>query len=151
MKEVKLDEPHAKRWTFMIENINVEIILWGEGCDHHNEGRGVFYYYLYIPEKYFKNIFEGLWIEDKIYKITEASPERVSHDYHMIKAIDYMDLHGGCTFYQKLGHTEGHRVVKVGCDYNHLWDMENPHNFYQVARDAKRSAELFNQYAKTKT
>jgi hypothetical protein len=151
MKELKLDEPHAKRWTFMVDNINVEIILWGEGCEHHNEGRGIFNYYLYIPEKHFKNVFEELWIEDKIYKITESSPERISHDYYNIEAIDYMDLHGGCTFYQKLGHTAGHRTIKVGCDYNHLWDMESLPEFYTVVSDAKRSAELFNQYVKTKT
>ena len=33
-----------------------------------------------------------------------------------------LEMHGGITYYAKHGHTEGHRTVEVGCDYQHYGD-----------------------------
>ena len=50
------------------------------------------------------------------------------------KVFDYykssfaeVEFHGGITFYQEKINQDGETIVKVGCDYQHLWDEEYGH------------------------
>lgn len=70
----------------------------------------------------------------------------VSHDYDS-GPWQNIDFHGGATFGEltKYYATEGreHQMVKVGCDYAHLWDKErgNPETLETVFAELERSAD----------
>lgn len=68
-----------------------------------------------------------------------------THDYHDVP--DY-GFHGGITWYSRdiginkfTGKPE--KFLKIGCDYNHLWDREGGYSddLDSVERDAKRLIE----------
>jgi hypothetical protein len=96
---------------------------------------------LYIYEaKTPKEIFDQLWLEDQTYQITPESPERITHDYYELLILSFVDFHGGITYYAKRGHTEGHRCVIIGCDYNHLGDDSIHWSFDMIFGDLKVNA-----------
>ncbi len=98
-------------------------------------------YYVYIPEYLTKpEVFAELWLEDKLSRWTESSPERVSHDY-MSGKVGEIDMHGGITFYQKHGHSVGHRLVEIGCDYQHLMDQHQIYTKEDVLQDVIKTIE----------
>lgn len=137
------------KWTVFDQvcHLTIEIIHWGEGEPHNNNGHGVWNYYIYIHERFVENKekFNSLWLEDRVVQFFETSPARVTHDY-MTNIPDF-DLHGGITYYKKEGHTEGHRSVVVGCDYNHLYDQEHgPYCLEEVFCDALASMNKIYSY-----
>ena len=114
---------HKKTWTEMQHDILIEIVHHAEDNPHINSGRGIWCGYLYIYEsKTPKEIFDRLWLEDKTYFFNPKSPGRITHDYYELPILSVVDFHGGITYYDKRGQTEGHRCVIIGCDYNHLGD-----------------------------
>ena len=63
------------------------------------------------------------------------------HDYYG-SIVSEVELHGGITYYAKHGHSEGHRYVEIGCDYNHLRDHEHgPYRIGEVVPDCIASIE----------
>lgn len=127
-------------WSFEWCSLYVQIAHWGmdEGI---NEGKGKWNYYITLPESLLKDKFAEVWLEDKPIKFFEMSPVRIIHDYNDC-SFNQVDWHGGVTYYVKHGHTEGHRSVELGCDYNHLWDHERGFNttLEEVLSDARRTA-----------
>ena len=112
-----------------------------------NDGKGVWNYYITIPEIIFPKAFPLLWIEDEKVKYTPASPERIVHDYSK-SPIAQLDWHCGVTFYKKHGQTEGHRSVEFGCDYSHLYDSERGFNYTldEVHSEALQTANQILDY-----
>lgn len=97
--------------------IGYKILRHAIGMAHTPESKGIWNYYVYIPEKK-SPIFASLWLPSEKRKDFNF----VTHDYYA--AFGQVNFHGGITFYAKHGEVEGHRVVEVGCDYNHYWDQE---------------------------
>lgn len=65
-----------------------------------------------------KDIAEKFWLEP----IKNERSKRVTYNY-WDSIIDLLKFHGGCTWYSKeSGPDEEKRIVKIGCDYQHLWD-----------------------------
>jgi len=140
---------YKETWCLEHRGLSVEITHWGHtGENAFNEGQGVWNYYVYIPERLTKR-FNELWLEDKLVKYAECSPERVHHDYMQAEFADQrFEWHGGITYYDKHGHTPGHRCVQLGCDFNHLWDHERGYDYVmeEVAYEAVRTAKLLADY-----
>jgi hypothetical protein len=88
-----------------------------DGIDGLDQPSGAWTAYIFLHETMLTN-FDFWWLPDELSRFTEASPERVSHDYMRLPA----EMHGGLTYYAKHGHSVGHRCVELGCDYQHLWD-----------------------------
>ena len=131
-------------WNFKYKNLHYSI-------KHHSHRRGDEYewstphpgtwcYYLHIPEEmYPKHRWPAIrTVRDK-HGYFDAGP-----------AFDTIEFHGGITFAEtskyfnrKLQRT--FELVKVGCDYNHLWDEEAgyPDTLESVKRDAENSAKQF--------
>lgn len=128
---MKLDYQEA--WRGSHKGVYFKVVLWNKGADHTPGGGGIWNCYIYIPEKRAVN-FAKLWLEDNRFRFSPESPERIQHDYSRLP----IEMHGGLTYYAKHGHPEGHRCVEVGCDYNHLWDMERGGGYTAeyVAHDA---------------
>ena len=85
-----------------------------------------------MPEE----IRERFWLSpDKSDKVFKG----VYYSYHRETLITDLEWHYGCTWYSKVRGVDGEpRVVKIGCDYNHLWDEGRSYDMEYVARDARR-------------
>lgn len=134
--------------TNLEQRLFIEIVHWGVDRENPafealNRGQGVWNYYITIPERIMsQELFEKeFWLDDKLVKYFETSPERVTHDYYG-KHFNVDSWHGGVTFYEKRGHSIGHRAVKIGCDYSHLWDEERGYDYSveEVLYDAWQTA-----------
>jgi len=134
--------PDALSWNRIHRDIPIKISLHAIGRDYTPEDKGTWCYYIFIREsKVPKEVFQRFWLEDKTFQIAENCPVWVTHDYYT-DDTSALDLSGGITFYQKHGHTEGHRCVEVGCDYNHIWDQERGfRTFEEVLFDAQHSVD----------
>jgi len=80
----------------------------------------------------------------------KAKPDdkgRVFYRYNNCFLISHLDFHGGCTYYSKLGGFDGSsRVVKIGCDYQHLWDEGYIYDLEWVTGDVIKTIEQFLTY-----
>lgn len=146
---------HKDVWNFNIEDkIFIEIVHWGVDRENVefkplNNGAGVWNYYCLIPERLITpEVFKELWLSDKVVKWSEHGQFHIIHDY-MNERFNQVFWHGGITHYSKVGQVEGFRLVKLGCDYNHLWNEERGFRFDidEVASEAIRTAkELIELY-----
>jgi len=97
-------------------------------------------YYLHIglvqlPE----DVREKFWLEPKV---TEYKSMPISYDYYKEPLIADLDWHGGVTWYSKEAGIDGEpRVVKIGCDYQHLWDEGHSYQLTDVERDARHTID----------
>lgn len=135
---VDLREAHS--WTGKHAGVHFKINLWGVGDAFRLDG--TWNYYLYLHEKDMpKELFTSIWLPDEMYQMNKECPIRISQDYFKVAAFNRLDLHGGITYYAKHGHIENFRTVEVGCDYAHLWDVEQAYELADVVRDVKASCE----------
>lgn len=82
--------------------------------------------------------FASIWLPEVIHKM--ATRDYVSNDY-MGSRLANVEWHCDITFYEKVGHAEGHRAVKAGCDYQHYWDEGHFYDLADLERDAHRAIE----------
>lgn len=110
-------------WNAHYKGVAVEIQSWGR--EEHGIGAcfpsGNWNAYIYLSDRNCPRLDE-IWLEDRLVKWSETSPERLQYDHFRNGHISAMPFRGGCTFYEKKITVPGHRVVKIGCDYQHSWD-----------------------------
>lgn len=145
---------HKDVWTLNVDSkLKIEIVHWGidrEQPDFEplNDGKGVWNYYVFLPERLLKKQFKSIWLEDVLVQFTPNSPILITHDYY--KASFNVDSwHGGVTYYEKIGQLKGYRCIKIGCDYSHLMDQKHgyPATLETVTHDAIVTAkELIELY-----
>ena len=86
----------------------------------------------HIPDEKLANSF---WLEPIKYG------KRISHNYY-VYPINELVFHCGCTWYSKESGFEGdNRIVKIGCDYQHLWDDGHDYNLEYVVNEAKNTID----------
>lgn len=134
-----------EQWNGSHQNISYEIQHFGfSGSNSMNGGKGIWTGYLYINEEMFpENGFDRYWLEQKT--VNFGSSERKTYDYFELP----FEVHSGLTYYSKeSGFDEDPRGVKVGWDYNHLWDMESgyPACLETVQHDCERAIDVFLQW-----
>lgn len=131
----------ATKWRGAHRGVTFEISQHDVGGELRPDG--IFCYYLYIMEKHAPNSFENeFWLTR-----TPPSAPGAWDDRHPI--YPYMDAafanvywHGGVTYYEKWAGFDGAmRCVKIGCDYNHLWDEGLSYHENDVASDARRTID----------
>lgn len=133
--------------TWREEHRQVTITLSHHGYSEGNEypgaepQPGTWCYYLHLTEQMFRPAdWAKLWLPEVIHDWG------ISHDYYSLPDLDF---HGGCTFYETgtgWDKTNKRKIgaIKVGCDYNHLWDREGGYwqDYDAVLRDAKHSVDV---------
>lgn len=131
-------------WRGSHLDFSYKIVHWGQETSI-NEGKGQWNYYIYIQEPRVPD-FESLWLEPKVVKILPTSKGFISYDYYSIPP-SRIDWHGGVTFYAKHGEVPGYRVIELGCDYSHLWDMEAGYTttFEDVLYDCEQTITQLNE------
>jgi len=128
-------DSHAE-WRREYRGVAYLIAWWGRS---EYQPTGIWNMYLLLPEPMFPgDTFQRVLCPKKT--TTFAGREREVYDY--MGFPDLAGFNGGVTYYDILSNDEG-RVVKVGCDYNHLWDGErgHPENLDWVDRDARRAID----------
>jgi len=140
MQTQTLDKIDTWRGTY--KGLHFQIKHWGVGQKHTPVSDGVWNFYIWLPESKLLD-FPAHWLTPKLVKITPESPGFVSHDYYSIPAANIDGWHGGPTYYAKHGEVEGHRVVEMGCDYNHLWDYERgePYELNDIVVDVQQTID----------
>ena len=119
------------QWLGEYRGIHFKIVNWS--FESSQDEMTKWNYYLYLPENRCVD-FKLLWHEDKPQKFCETSPVRIVHDYYE-GPTGQINMHGGITWYEKLGHTEGHRRIEVGCDFMHLYDDEKTWTLEDMLHD----------------
>ncbi len=99
------------------------------------------YIILNIDEQLRHEMAEKFWLEPEYRKMSEESRERLHYDYYKSPVGD-IEFHGGCTFYSKETKIDDKiRVVKIGCDYQHLWDEGKHYDLNYVYTEVKQSID----------
>ena len=84
---------------------------------------------------------EQFWLSPKPQEMSVSKRKYVSYDY-WDSIISSLEFHGGCTFYEKVSGVDGSpRVVKIGCDYQHLWDDGQNYSVNSVLFEVKESID----------
>ena len=132
-------------WSAVVEGLAIEIVHWGVErgkFEPLNNGKGVWNYYVYLPETLLGKQFDDLWLPDDIVQFSKDGPKHITHSY-MNSSFNIDEWHSGVTYYEKLGQVKGHRIIKIGCDFNHIWDEEREYdyNLEEVAFEAENTAK----------
>lgn len=131
-------------WNGTYKGLHFEITHWGVDCPHpRNNGKGCWNYYILLHEHRVAN-FSDLWFPNSLVRWSEKSPERCLVDDYYKSPLADVFWHGGVTFWESDNDAfPGHRRMKVGCDYNHLWNEENyhPENLQTLLFDAKETID----------
>lgn len=96
-------------------------------------------FYVYFIERKCQD-FGSLWLPDRVLQLSAGDRGYVSHDY-MDSKLASVEWHCGITYYEKIGHTEGHRAVKAGCDYQHYWDEGHRYDLKYVEREVHEAID----------
>ena len=133
------------RWNGEHRDIPYSISFWGyqDGTDSLDRDgpHGIWNFYLLLSEPQWRpNEFTS-------FLAPPSTDERLTRrgqkhwEYHE-SALVNLDWHSDMTFYEITGDVP-YRVVKAGCDYNHLWDAEAgyPARLETVEADARRCVD----------
>jgi hypothetical protein len=126
---------------FEYRGISVEI--------NHPHGNYRWTYYLHLPLERFadESLRSRLWLRAKKSSI---SPKRKYFHTSKLPVLNNIYWHGGITWYsQEI--QDGSKCIKVGCDYDHLWNHEQgyPESLNWVINDAKHSIDDLHDWGTT--
>lgn len=144
MKPTMADfEKSAARWNGEHQGIRYEL-SWHGMSDYSPQGTWCWYIYV-TSEQFSAEDWAKLRLE---HEDKQLSPESTFCRFYNYDRFPDLEAHGGWTFgemdsYCGRDGSEQERV-KVGCDYNHLWDRES--GYWQgrdaIEQDAKHSIDL---------
>lgn len=131
----------AAKWRGEHKGISFEL-SW-HGCSEYSP-QGTWCYYLFVnSQQFYADDWAKLRLKEESREF--AGTWRRHYDYDRFPDLE---AHGGWTFGELSTYLgkDGveYELVKVGCDYAHLWDRES--DYWQgretIERDAKRSIDL---------
>lgn len=130
----KLNDGH--HWFGVWRGIPFEINQSKSSIEHFSSNWTM---YLYI---HLDRIPEGI-NPDSLWLTKQPSSIGKTKFYHYYKApiIPDIGFPGGCTFYAKVD--DDPRVIKIGCDYQHLWNEGETYTIEDIVYDAKYAIESF--------
>ena len=140
---IKCEKSTTDKFYGEYRNVKFEIIKTPENSDYFNNQRDFRWcHYIYlnidkvIPNKELANKF---WLLPK--EMDKRSGNRIYYNYDVypIKGIVF---HGGCTWYSKeQGFDGSDRIIKIGCDYQHLWDVGKFWDLDYVLNEVKETID----------
>lgn len=88
-----------------------------------------------IPEKYNPNSF---WLEN----IYDDKTKYSFYDYDKHEKLSSIYFYSGITFYSKIYvRPETFKRIKVGCDFNHLWDEETNYTYDDISKNVIKTID----------
>lgn len=138
---LKAIKQHTDVWRGTHKGVAFEVNNWK--TDHTPEHPDRWTYYLIIhlnriPEE---NNPQSFWLKPKDNSIL---PKHIYYDYYSHPVIGSIEFHGGITWYSKeAGFDEAPKIIKIGCDYSHIWDEGVPYRLDNILADVENSIESF--------
>lgn len=125
----------SQTWNFKVSHegaeVSVEVNRWLDW-----ENRGKWNYYIYVPVA--KLADKAKWVPKY-----DPSKESWSQFDYSESEFNNIDFHGGVT-YCKIESHGTFEIIKVGCDYAHIFDSENMDEEYEsVFTDAAQTGINF--------
>ncbi len=127
-----------KVWTGIYRGVAFEIQNFSLGFKEMQ----AWTHYLLIPldDQLSPENADKLWLPPRYNKLPVSKREYLVYDYEGTG----IEFHGGCTFYEKTsGVDDKRRHIKIGCDYQHLWDEGQQYSVESVYREVKESIDSF--------
>lgn len=137
---MKLD--HKDIWTGIYRGVPFEISNWGNKDPDHTSypNNNHWNYYLYLQ----MDLFKDKSLAKRLIAKKERSEKRYFYQYWGLPVIHDLEMHGGVTYYDIIGEGASKRI-KIGCDYNHLYDEPWSEDIRSVSQDCKHSIDLLKQ------
>lgn len=129
---------YREEWHDEYRNIRFSINKFAPSLPEYHESAWT--YYLHIPLKQLpESVRERFWLEGEPDGITG---KRIVYDYYKEPLMANIYWHGGITWYSKQSGLDGTpRSVKIGCDFQHLWDEYQIYSLEDVVREAHRTID----------
>ena len=126
-------------WSGQYRGVAFEIHHWNKDSEYQPDGTWNFY--LFLNQKQFTpGRWERLWLSRDT-STPQLSGGYCHYDYPSMP-IAQLDWHGGITYYAKTaGFDDSTQIIKVGCDYNHLWDEGMWYDEQDVAADIRATVD----------
>lgn len=145
----KIDLKEKKVWSSLYKDTLIEIVNWKSKkllLDIDNlVDADCWNYYVYLYESRLEN-FDALWLEP-----TNQYSWGAGYDYYSLPIYNIF-WHGGITYYEKLNNDAiGKRMIKVGCDYSHLFDLDQTYELPDIVSDAIQTVDELHGVLQFKT
>lgn len=99
------------------------------------------YIILHIDDQLSEKSREKFWLTPRYTSFSEGGVEHLSYDYWDSIIAD-IEFHGGCTWYSKESSVDAkRRSVKIGCDYQHIWDEGMQYDLDYVYNEVKKTID----------
>lgn len=135
-----------KIYTGVYRGIRFEINNFNFG-PIDTESRWTHYIYIALDQQLEKELADKFWLEGTL---IDGGNKYLRHDYYG-SVIDNLEFHGGCTYYSKEAGFEGEpRVVKIGCDYQHLWDQDKQYDLSYIYAEVIQTIDSLYRLANNK-
>ena len=138
---MELKENKTRKWTGIYKGVNFEINNFQTPPNKFEPiGKDYWTYYLYlfldrIPKENNPDSFWLKGLKDK---------GRIYYDYFRHEIMADLNWHGGISWYSKERGFDGSvKIIKIGCDYSHIWDEGRLYNINQVELDCKKTILRF--------
>jgi hypothetical protein len=126
-------------WAGMYRGVTFEITNWGERIRSFSENWRYTHnwnYYIFIPLDLVKNKD----LRQKLIAKRKKTSYGTIYDYDNVPMIHSIDMHGGVTYYDVLAGRKS-RIIKIGCDYGHLYDEAWAETVDSVSSDCKKTID----------
>lgn len=135
------EESKTRTWFGVYRGVRFEVKTWPMGPSSYRNEQGWAHYLLINVDKQVpEELREKFWLKPRA---DLMFGKYLTHDY-MDGPTAAIEFHGGITFYEKTsGFEGGDRWVKLGCDYQHLWDDGQRYDVDDVTREAHVSIDSF--------
>lgn len=130
----------SRRWSGVYRDISFTVEAHGYMLDVPSP---IYCGYLYLWESAFTPEQWAAWWDDAP-EVREFSPGGTKYLRHKQTGPQLDGMNGGTTLYEQLNERlPGQRVIKVGWDYNHIWDIEHggPGDASTVVYDCKQAID----------
>ena len=140
---MEIKESNLKKWTGTYRGVAFEINNWitpANSIEQRERANWTYYLILHIeriPEEHKPNSY---WLRGR------KDRNHVMYDYYKHKVLPELEWHCGITWYSKEHGFDGaEKIIKVGCDYMHIWDDGNTY-LETVKHDVRKTIDSFLQY-----
>jgi hypothetical protein len=141
-KWAELDQAPEKKdrevWLGVYRGVRFEINRFK---GYREEPGWTHYIWIAIDEQLEPAIAEKFWLKPQVKSFSPGGRPYLHHDYYD-SIVASLEFHGGITYYSKEAGFEGEpRVVKIGCDYQHLWDEGKHYSLADVESECRSTID----------
>lgn len=143
METFNIKKSTAETWTGTYNGISFEIKKhFSKDIDENEQVNWCHYVFINLDRVPNKKIADSFWLDGEI-----LFSKRVSYSYYKAKWCDSIEFHGGCTWYSKESGFDGApKIVKIGCDYQHSWNMGRNYELPYIKEQVIKTIESIRKY-----